>query len=434
MTDGARDGHSLRVLHLAFEDYRRPGSGGGGLRTHEVNTRLACNHQITCVVARYPGARTRIEDGITYRPLGLALGHIGSLITYHLALPWYVLGHPADVVIEDFSAPHSSNLVPLWTRSPTVAIVQFLFAGQKSKQYGLPLWAFEDTGVRLHQRFVLVSQYLARRIHDVNPEAVVEVVYAGVKPLEIRHPSPPRRDILVLGRIEYHMKGLDLLVEAFGEVSRDWPDARLRIAGDGQDQELLRQLLVRRGLDKKVDWLGRVSGQAKWDALRQAAILLMPSRFETFGQVVLEAMAVGTPVVGFALPSLEEIIAGTCGAVLVEPENGVALGRAASVLLGDPVRRRRMSEAALKRAADFDWEQAARAQERFYLEAVAEGRDGSRRARLRLLWRALRQMDHGRARSGSSIPSYEEAWRPAAPEAPRRGWRGRRATEGGELR
>jgi glycosyltransferase involved in cell wall biosynthesis len=393
----------LRILHLAFEDHRQPGSGGGSLRTREINTRLAERHEITSVVARYKGATRRVEDGITYQPLGLALGRVGGIVSYHLALPWFVMRHRADVIVEDFAAPHSSNLVPLWTKCPTVAVVQYLFAREKSRQYHLPLWVLEETGVQMHRYFVTVSRHIADRVRAVNAEAVIDAVYAGVEPEPGPTTGPERRDLLYIGRLEFEQKGLDLLVDALEVVRQARPGTRLRIAGDGPGGERLAQLLSGRGLAGSVDWLGRVGGRAKWDALRQAAVVVMPSRFETFGLVALEAMAVGTPVVGFNLPSLQEINGASNSLTLVEPEDGVDLGRAAADLLGDPGRQREIAGAGLARAAEFDWDQAARAQERLYRAAIADHRERSGGARLRLFLDCLRGLRRRRPGQGSTV-------------------------------
>lgn len=381
------DRPALRVLHLAFEDHRRPGSGGGALRSREINTRLARTHEITAVVAKYKGARTRVEDGVSYKPIGLALGHFGSMITYHLALPWFLLRNRADLVIEDFAPPHSSSLVPLWTSCPTLAIVQYFFAAEKSLEYHLPFRLFEIIGTKLHQRFIVVSESFIDPIRAVNQHAIIDVVYAGVSPLAAAEPEE-RSGLLFLGRLEFGMKGLDLLVEAFAEILSDWPETRLRIAGDGPDRRRFERLLNERGLEDKVDLLGRLEGNMKWDALRRADVVLMPSRYETFGLVALEAMSVGTPTVAFAIPSLRDLVGGTNSAVLVEPEDGIGLGRAVSALLSSPERRRQISAAGRLRATAFDWDEAAREHDRIYRIAASDTIDRSARARLRRLFSA----------------------------------------------
>src|SRR4051812_33394456 len=67
----------LRILHLAFDDLHRPNSGGGAIRNHEINKRLAVRHEVTAVTATYPGCRERTEDGVHYIQAGRWLGYFG---------------------------------------------------------------------------------------------------------------------------------------------------------------------------------------------------------------------------------------------------------------------------------------------------------------------------------------------------------------------
>jgi glycosyltransferase involved in cell wall biosynthesis len=388
-------GRPLRILHLAFEDHRRPGSGGGSLRNHRINSRLADKHHVTAIVSRYPGAKRRVEDGVEYVPLGLNIGHLGSIIAYHLAVPWYAYRHRADVIVEEFAAPHSADLVPFFTGCPTVAVVQYLFAEEKSREYHLPFWAVERVGVGVHTSFIVVSQFIADRIRAINPAADIEVVYAGVDlPVEFR-PTLARSDLLFLGRFEVGMKGLDTLVKLFLEVHKVYPDLKLRIAGSGPHEHRLREMIDLRGLTGSVVWLGRLEGRKKWEALAHAEIVLMPSRYETFGLVALEAMAVGTPVVGSAIPSLVEINANSPAMILLPPENAGAMASAVISLLDDPVRRSESSAAALQRVSDFNWETAVSAHDRIYQKAAgAPSRTLSQR--FYTLGKALRTAARGR--------------------------------------
>jgi len=358
----------LRILHLAFEDHQSPRRGGGAVRTFEINRRLAQWHDITVVTTRYAGPRARHEDGIEYRQLGVGWGHTLSVISYYLSIPWFLLTHRADLVVEEFAAPMSSVAVPLWTRSPTIAMVGWMFAREKTKKYHLPLHIAEEIGVHLHGHFVAVSQYMEDRIRALNRDATVSVIYAGVE-----HPSEPpsaakRRDeILVLGRLELKPKGFDLLLEAF-TLLQDLP-TRLVIVGDGPDKEAIRALTARLGIDRGVEFIPRVEGNAKWDILSRPRLLAICSRFESFGLVAAEALASGTPVVGFALPSLVEIVTPDCG-TLVPTFDSHALAEACRAILANDERWVAMSQSAVRRAARFDWDDAARAQELAYLEAV----------------------------------------------------------------
>jgi hypothetical protein len=293
------------------------------------------------------------------------------MISYHISVPFFVLGHPADLVVEDFAAPMSSVAVPLFTRAPTIAVVQWLFARETSRKYKFPFFLAEELGVRSHRHFVAVSQHMAAEIQRRNPRAHVDAVYAGVSEM-LRSPSPcspPAHEILYLGRLQIVEKGLDLLLDAFGRLAAVDGVVRLLVAGDGYQADQLNELVGRLGLAARVEVLGRVEGTEKRDLLRRASLVVLPSRFESFGMAAAEALASGTPVVAFALPSLEEIVSPDCG-ILVEPYDTEALALACASILADPDRR--------ARAARFDWDLAASAQEAAYLAAVRTS--SSRRA------------------------------------------------------
>jgi glycosyltransferase involved in cell wall biosynthesis len=371
--DGVRPPESvptrLRVLHLAFEDHRRPGSGGGAARTHEINRRLAVRHDVTVVTARYPGCVERVEDGVRYVHIGLSLGYFGSILTYFMAIPLALWRHRSDLVVEDFAAPFSSALVPLWTRRPVVGMVQWLFAREKSRQYRLPFFVIEEIGVRLQRRMIAVSGDLAERLRSMNRRARIDVIPNGVDPeaRECRWPSS-REHILYLGRIEIAQKGLDMLLKAYATVA-PFTAADLLIAGDGPDSEALRALSAELGLGSRVRFLGRVSGPAKYELLSSAALLCMPSRYETFGMVALEALACGTPVLAFDIPCLREIIPTDCG-VLVPGFDVEALGASLRTLIDQQRTLRTMGDAGREMARRFDWDGLALRQEMVYLEAV----------------------------------------------------------------
>jgi glycosyltransferase involved in cell wall biosynthesis len=103
-----------------------------------------------------------------------------------------------------------------------------------------------------------------------------------------------KRILLFLGRI-HRKKGLDLLLQAFEELSTT--DDHLVVAGPSEDgfyaEELLR---VSSNFADRITWTGMIGGDLKWGALRIADALILPSHQENFGMVVAEALAVSTPV------------------------------------------------------------------------------------------------------------------------------------------
>ncbi len=258
-----------------------------------------------------------------YRPLGWNLGYFGSVVTYFLLLPFFVAVQRADLIVEDFAAPISSALVPLFTRVPTVAVVQWLFARERSRHYHLPLFLLEKLGVRLHRRFVAVSSYIAEQLRAANQQARIDVVPAGVAiPVDMGLTDVTSGRVLYLGRLEWAPKGLGSAPGVLWSVDGyARSPAGARRGGPGRRR--VREAARHSGVGDRVDMLGWVSGPAKWKLLASATVVVIPSRHESFGLVAAEASSIGTPVVAFDLPSLREILAGR--------------GRAA----GDPLRHGR---------------------------------------------------------------------------------------------
>lgn len=373
----------MKILHLGLEDHRRPGSGGGSLRNHEINRRLAGDHQIEVVTAAYPGCRARVEDGVHHRHVGCGRGYSASLLSYQAALPAVVRravrDSKPDLIVEEFAPPWSSLAVGRWTSVPTLGLVQGFFAAEKAAQYHLPasvLTAIERFGTRSHRTLIAVSEDLAGRLRAVAPTSRVAVVGNGVDSVEIAdalRTMPRRRDprpvVGFLGRLETHQKGLDLLMEAFAHVARA-SDARLVIAGDGRDREAVRDMVGRAGLAARTELLGRVSGAEKWRMLAGCDVLAVPSRYETFGMTALEALACGTPVAAFDIPCLRDTIPVGAG-VLAPRFDCQAYGDELVGLLTAPGRRAAMGELGRDYAGTQGWDSLARSQATVYEEAAS---------------------------------------------------------------
>lgn len=131
--------------------------------------------------------------------------------------------------------------------------------------------------------------------------------------------------ICFIGRHEPR-KGLAILIEAFARMG---PDAKLWVIGEGPDTASLRQATLG---DPRVEWLGVIGEEEKLRRLKGAKVFCAPSLYgESFGVVLLEAMAAGTPVVASDLPGYRHVAG--AGATLVPPGDPVALARALSVAL-----------------------------------------------------------------------------------------------------
>jgi phosphatidyl-myo-inositol alpha-mannosyltransferase len=177
-----------------------------------------------------------------------------------------------------------------------------------------------------------------------------EVLYNGVETTAIRSVPPYQRQrpsIFFLGRHE-ERKGLDVLLAA---LQRLGPDVECWVAGEGPDTRALKHQYRS---DSRITWLGRISEADKLARLRGASLFCAPSlRGESFGVVLIEAMAAGTPVVASALDGYRNVATDGVDAVLVPPGDANALAAALERVLGDPMQRAALTEAGDRRADEF---------------------------------------------------------------------------------
>jgi glycosyltransferase involved in cell wall biosynthesis len=179
--------------------------------------------------------------------------------------------------------------------------------------------------------------------------------------------SAPRRfprphTVLAMGRLETQ-KGFDLLIDAFGRLAADFPDWGLVILGEGSLRPKLSAQIEALGLGDRIHMPGVTASPAA--TLRRGDLFVLSSRYEGFGLALVEAMAVGLPVVAADCPSgPAEIVHPGEDGLLVPAENVSALAGAMAQLMSDPAERRRLGENARAVAQRFglntvmqSWEQ-----------------------------------------------------------------------------
>ena len=159
--------------------------------------------------------------------------------------------------------------------------------------------------------------------------------------------APAAPTVLAVGR-HVAQKGLDLLLTAWVQVHARMPTARLRILGDGPLTAELQAQARALGLQSSVQWLAPTAQvQAQY---REAAVFVLPSRYEGMPLALLEAQALGLPAVAFDCPTgPAEIISAATG-IIVPPGDTQALADALLRLLANAPLRHRMGQAAIARS------------------------------------------------------------------------------------
>ncbi|UKJ62231.1 glycosyltransferase family 4 protein [Cellulosimicrobium cellulans] len=177
--------------------------------------------------------------------------------------------------------------------------------------------------------------------------------------------GPVREPVVVaVGRIE-HVKGFDLLVDAFASSAlRD--RARLVVVGDGSEAAALRRRVASAGLTERVELPGRLDPSEVAARLAAADVVVVPSRADAAPLVVLEAWRSGRPLVATVRGGPPEIVTDGVDGVLVDPQDTQALAAAVLGLLDDPERAERVGAAGRRRVEDFTWERVVDRYEDLY--------------------------------------------------------------------
>ena len=178
--------------------------------------------------------------------------------------------------------------------------------------------------------------------------------------------SGPR--LVFLGRLEPR-KGADTVVRAFLLLAGGRPDLRLRVLGDGPLAGELRRLVAGAPADvaDRVELAGRAEPSALPGLLADADVALLPARGgESFGIVLLEAMAAGLPIVATDIPGYRAVARHEREALLVPPGDPAELARAAARLLDDGALADRLVRAGTRRAAEHDWAVVASRMQEIY--------------------------------------------------------------------
>ena len=209
-----------------------------------------------------------------------------------------------------------------------------------------PLTAWQTMAFRASDRLVSISAHTRDRFHGAN---------SGFDRSTVCHLGLPDRPLggelgddgfaLIVGRMAAceRYKGHDALLDVWPDVLRDAPDAKLVIAGDGDDRERLESKTRELDLSDAVRFTGPVSDEELDCLYRRCAFFAMPSVNEGFGLVFLEAMRASKPCVGGVGAASEIIEDGTTGFVL-DPAGGDALTRTLVDLFNQPDRRAEMGE------------------------------------------------------------------------------------------
>jgi phosphatidyl-myo-inositol alpha-mannosyltransferase len=359
----------------------------GGVQSHVLGLADALTSAGHDVAVLAPGEQRGAESGGPFPPYVTTTGRavpmpyngsvarvsFGPLVAGRVRR-WLARGN-FDVLHLHEPATPSISVLALWAaRVPVVAT--FHTAQQRPRALETSAATFLRGGLSKIEAHVAVSpeaRATLGRYLDVDPVVIPNGVdtarYAAVagRRDDGSHPLT----IAFVGRVDEPRKGFRLLVEALPELLRRHPGARMVVVGG--DGAATRGLP--RGLAPHVQVLGTVPEDVKARVLGEADVVVAPNtRGESFGIVLVEAMAAGAAVAASDLPAFRRVLAEGRHGALFRTGDAADLGRVVSRLLGRAEERRRLAEHGRVAAAAYDWSVVAPRIAAVYTRVLEEGR------------------------------------------------------------
>ncbi|WP_199439209.1 glycosyltransferase family 4 protein [Umezawaea beigongshangensis] len=386
----------MRVLMLSWE-YPPVVVGGLGRHVHALAAQLAAQGHEVVVLCRQPSGSDASTHPTSEEVTGgvrlvrvaedpahlvferdlvawtLALGHAMVREGLRLLRDW----RPDVVHAHDWLVAHASIALAEAAGAPLVATVHATEAGRHSG------WLSQTLNQQVHS----VEWWLANRadalitcssamraevahLFEVDP-GTVTVLHNGIEPRRWRvrraevaaareRFSPDGAPLLLFfGRLEWE-KGVQDLVAALPRVRRHHPGTRLVVAGGGSHAGWLVEQARKHRVLRAVDFAGHLPDGELAAALTAADAVVLPSRYEPFGIVALEAAAAGTPLVASTAGGLGEVVLDGETGLSFAPGDSAGLARAVRAVLDDrPAAARRARAARARLATDFDWARIA---------------------------------------------------------------------------
>ena len=353
----------MNIALVCPYDLDRP----GGVRSHILGLGLALQergHSVEVIGPNPDGWIEGLPQVCCGRPRQIAFGGTQIDLTW---APWrlvrQVARRPYDLIhFHTLWNPFFPFQLAALYRGPKVATFHDA-AGPDT-----PAWA---------RRIMPLGSTLLRKLWLRQVIAVSPLAGCHLRPgsfhlipngLLIPDPLPPegeRQNLLFVGRLEPR-KGLATLIRALIRLGPKAPP--LWVAGDGYLRPQLEQQAC--GLD--VTFLGEVSEEQKWTLLRRARLLVAPSTGgESFGIVLTEAMACGTPPLAADNPGYREVLREQGETLIFPVDDDATLAHRLSLLMGDPARLQQLKSWGEEHWRRYDWRQLAGQVEGVYRAALA---------------------------------------------------------------
>ncbi len=337
----------------------------GGVQAHVLQLAevfLASGHFVSVLAPASDDARTRLPDFVVSGGRAVPIPYNGSVArlrfgpaTHRKVKKWLVEGDFDVLHLHEPNAPSVSMLALMIAEGPIVATFH------TSTTKSLTLSVFQGMLRPLNEKIVgrIAVSDLARRwqMEALGSDAVeipngVPVSEFASAPMLDGYPRPGR-SVLFLGRFDEPRKGMSVLLGALPRLVAEFPDVEVLVVGRGDEQELANEA---GDCAANLRFLGAVDDATKASALRSVDLYCAPNTGgESFGIVLVEAMAAGTAVVASDLDAFRRVLDNGAAGRLVPVDDPDALATSLIELLGDDQARKRYVAAGARAVQRYDW-------------------------------------------------------------------------------
>ncbi|MBJ8338189.1 glycosyltransferase family 4 protein [Antrihabitans sp. YC3-6] len=353
-TELAAAGHEVVVLS------RRP--TGSDAATHPTHSHIA-EGVLVVAVAEDPPHFNFGEDMLAWT---LAMGHAMVRAGIALGKPGVGDGWQPDVVhAHDWLVAHPAIALAEFYDVPLVSTLHATEAGRHSgwvsgvinrQVHSVEWWLANDSDALITCSSSMRDEVSRLYGSKLGPITVIrngiDVTTWSFRPRQPR--SGPAR-LLYVGRLEYE-KGIQDAIAALPRIRRSHPGTTLAIAGEGTQFDWLYELARTHRVARSVSFLGSLGHTELLSWLHAADAIVLPSRYEPFGIIALEAAAAGTPLVTSTAGGLGEAVVDGVTGLSFEPGDVAGLTSAVRETLDDPAAAQLRATAARERlTSDFDW-------------------------------------------------------------------------------
>ncbi len=364
----------MKILVINWRCIKNPEMGGAEVHMHEIFKRVASKgHDVTLVAHAFKGApANETIDGIK-------IIRIGNKVLFDTAFKRLyknkLKNENFDLVVDDISKIPLNT--PKFVKKPLVGIIHHIHGESLYRELPYPFakyiiakekqipYVYQNTPiftVSPSTRKELIDMGLNSEKIDFLYNAINHELYNSTRVEKAKNPT-----ITYIGRIKKY-KQIEKVINTLPLLLTEFPDLEFRIGGRGDYEETLKKIVAEKGLQEHVKFLGFLSEKEKAEELGRAWVFVTLAMKEGWGITVIEANAMGTPVVGSDVQGLRDSIRDYETGFLVNMNDKVEVAEKIGELLRNKNLRDEFSANAKIWSKKFTWDNTAR----HFLEKIGE--------------------------------------------------------------